>query len=188
MAVLVDVADAHAEPLPVGSNLRGALPAVVPSPPHLPRERAGVESLEACVDVRRGDGGVGDKVEHLPHRGHRHLRLCEELTEVEQVLPEKVEAPRVVQVDGLGHVDDVRVTVVVQDVVLGEVRVHQPAFLVHPPHVDEELAEELTAFAGAETRGVLQPRRRHAVIPDEPHHEHVRSQQFHLWHPEANLS
>mmetsp|Transcript_15830 Transcript_15830/g.61710 ORF Transcript_15830/g.61710 Transcript_15830/m.61710 type:complete len:251 (+) Transcript_15830:2197-2949(+) len=81
-----------------------------------------------------------------------------------------------------------RVTVVVEYVVLGEVRVHQPAVLVHSPHVDQQLAKQLAPLTGAEPSRVLQPRRRHALVPDETHHEHVRSQQLHLRHPQAGLA
>ncbi len=95
--------------------------------------------------------GIDHKVKERPHPQHvGHAPPPEEVRDVGQVLSQELQRARVVVLHGLGDVDDEGLALVVQEVELAEVPVHQAAAVVDAPHRQAKVPVQLARLGRAD--------------------------------------
>mmetsp|Transcript_10753 Transcript_10753/g.44098 ORF Transcript_10753/g.44098 Transcript_10753/m.44098 type:complete len:750 (+) Transcript_10753:570-2819(+) len=138
-----------------------------------------LHGIEVGLDELVRDVHVGDEVEELAHGHGGDAVLLEEARNVRAVGLQEGKRVWVVVLHRLGDVDEVQVALEVEDVVLAEVAVDELAGLVHDAHELDALQVERRELPCGEPPAVhciLELGRRHAVLADVGHDQHVLPQ------------
>mmetsp|Transcript_25722 Transcript_25722/g.69802 ORF Transcript_25722/g.69802 Transcript_25722/m.69802 type:complete len:458 (+) Transcript_25722:461-1834(+) len=133
------------------------------------------EPVQCCIQGVLSNQGVHRKLEQLSHRQHSNAFGPEVVVDVLAVLSQEIQRLWVVQVYRLRHVNDPQLPLMVQDVVLAEVRMHQAASLIQGADGHHHLCVSLAQACRGQV-SVTKPRRRHTILSNEFHDQHVHAQ------------
>ena len=135
------------------------------------------------------DGGEGSLFRLVVNAQVRHETECvlrsqnalkflgEEFLDDGAVAAQEVKRHRVVMLNRLAHIDDPDFLLMVQQVVLAQIGMHQSASLIHAPHNHDRLQVALVPVLEV---GVPEARRGNAILPHELHHDDIVLQEVRI--------
>mmetsp|Transcript_2638 Transcript_2638/g.7879 ORF Transcript_2638/g.7879 Transcript_2638/m.7879 type:complete len:307 (-) Transcript_2638:612-1532(-) len=123
-----------------------------------------------------GHGGSNHELEEAFGRdGITLYPFAEEVVHVDAVPLQEIKSLGMIPFHGLRHVDDDQFSLVQEHVVLGQIAMHQLAFLHDQPHEPYAIPVHSKPVLGAESVHVVQAWRGVSILAYEIHHQHVLS-------------
>jgi len=114
-----------------------------------------------------------DELEEMPIWESVDSSLAEEIIDIGDISSEEVEGVGVVVLDGLGHVDDPNFILMVEHIVLTEIGVDEPAFLIQDSHDLHDLEVDLWPLFNSRNLCILESRGVLHVLSDEVHDQDI---------------
>jgi hypothetical protein len=115
-----------------------------------------------------------NELEYVPRSKYIDTFLPEELVDIADISPKKVQSMRVVVLDRLRHIDHVDLIFPVQHIVLTQIGVDQLALLIEDPHNFGNLKVNLTPPFNILDVCVFEPGSIVHIFANEIHHQYIR--------------